>query len=409
MPLGLFPSLPQNELTETFTRIVEALKPYDYASTWSIPSPGKLWHITREIENIRRFVSGGNNAFESSAWSALYRKAFAVQKPDTIKVYETFHLGQPMARGEMDRLIGADLVRELLAKEILVEQGSDIFSRARVTGFDPLVVVSDTMSFHEPEKSTFVFCGRCSSRLAEAVRNDLVEASRHGSVGASPRRGRSLDLCTGSGIQALNASPWFEEVWGGDINPRAVSFARANAASNGITHARFVESNLFANIEGTFDLITANTPFLLLDEGSKALDGYGGKYGMEVELRIFAELDRFLRPHGSSLIVASSAFVDGRDRLEDSLREMFGGKPYAIDLFPISQYYSRGHYKTYEKYRVEKCVLYVVRTRKDAAANLELVVHPFPALKRASFDVKVRLEREIARRNYLKSQAEIRA
>ena len=41
--------------------------------------------------------------------------------------------------------------------------------------------------------------------------------------------------------------------------------------------------------------------------------------------------------------------------------------------------------------------------------HLELVVHPFPALKRASFDVKVRLEREIARRNYLKSQAEIRA
>lgn len=403
MPLGLFPTLPQDELTETFTRIVRALGPYDFASTWSIPSPGKLWHLTREVENIRRFMSGGNNAFESSAWSALYRKAVALQKPDTIKVYETFHLGQPIARGELERLIGGDLVKDLLAKQVLVPEGSLLHSRARVTGFSPLVVVSDTMSFFEEEKSTFVFCGRCSSRLAEAVRTDLAEG------GHPTGRKRSLDLCTGSGIQALNASPSFEEVWGGDINPRAVSFARANAAANGIPHARFVQSNLWENIEGTFDLITANTPFLLLDEGSKALDGYGGKYGMEVELRIFAELDRFLRPNGSSLIVASSAFVDGRDRLEDSLREMFAGKPYKIDLFPISQYYSRGHYKTYTQYRVDKCVLYVVRTRKDAAADLELQVHPFPPLKRASFDVKVRLEREIARRNYLKSQAETHA
>ncbi len=396
MALGLFPKLPQDELTQTFTKLVGALAPYDYASTWSIPSPGKLWHITREVENIRRFVSGGNNAFESSAWSALYRRAYAMQKPDTIRAYETFHLNKPIARTELERLIGSDLVSDLAAKKILVEEGSTVVSRARVTGFSPLVVVSDTISFSKEEKSTFVFCGRCSSRLAEAVRVDLAEV---------PRRGRSLDLCTGSGIQALNGAYSFEEVWGSDINPRAVSFARANAAANGIKHAKFVESNLFANIEGTFDLITANTPFLLLDEGSKALDGYGGKYGMEVELRIFADLDKFLKPNGASLIVASSAFVGGRDRLEDSLREMFAGKPYAIDLFPVSQYYSRGHYKTYTQFGVEKCVLYVVRTRKDAAANLELKVHPFPPFKRASFDVKVRLEREIARRNYLKSEA----
>ena len=55
---------------------------------------------------------------------------------------------------------------------------------------------------------------------------------------------------------------------------------------------------------------------------------------MEVELRLYADLDARLRPGGLSFIVASSAFVDGRNLLEDRLRDIFGGKPYAIDLFP---------------------------------------------------------------------------
>jgi hypothetical protein len=400
MPLGLFPLPPQTELTDLFKRLVGALAAHDYASTSAIPFPGRPWHLVREPENLRRFLSGRSNAFEGSPWAGLYRRAFAAQKPEAVALYDVFHLGQHATRAELSRLLGGELVSELEARQVLVPAGGKLVSRARASGFAPIIVISDTPSIHEHEKSSFVFCGRCSSRLVEAVRADLAE---------SPRGGRSLDLCTGSGIQALNGAASFEEVWGGDLNPRAVAFATANAAANGIAHARFVESDLFAKVEGTFDLITANTPFLLLDEGSKALDGYGGKYGMEVELRLYEALDRHLRPGGTSLIVASSAFVDGRNLLEERLRDIFGGKPYEIDLFPISQYYSVGHYRAYEAANVRKCILYVVRTRKDAAPSLRVTAHPFGPIKGASFDVKVRLERELARRRYLKSQAQARA
>ncbi len=400
MPLGLFPLPPQADLTSLFTRFVRALAAHDYGATWSIPVPGKPWHVLREPENIARFLGGGNNAFEASPWSGLYRRAFAARRPDTLLLYEAFHLGEPTARGRLERTLGEDLVSELEKREILVPHGAEVVTRARVTGFDPLIVVSDTPSIHEHEKSSFVFCGRCSSRLAEAARDELRSAR--------PRRKRSLDLCTGSGIQALNGAASFDEVWGGDLNPRAVAFAQANAAANGVAHARFVQSDLFASLEGTFDLVTANTPFLLLDEGSKALDGYGGKYGMEVELRLFADLDRYLAPGGTSLIVASSAFVDGKNLLEDRLREIFAGKGYAIDLFPISQYYSPDHYRAYEAVNVRKCILYIVRARKDAASTLVLTDHRYGALEGASLDVKVHLQREIARRRHLKRQSENR-
>lgn len=400
MPLGLFPLPSPSNLTSLFTRFVKALAAHDYAATWSIPTPGRAWHVLREPTNIARFLGGGNNAFEASPWSGLYRRAFAARKPDTILLYEAFHLGQPAARADLARTLGEELVSEMEARGVLVPKGSELVARARATGFDPLIVVSDTPSIHEHEKGSFVFCGRCSSRLGEAVREEL-QAAR-------PRRKRSLDLCTGSGIQAINGAASFDEVWGGDLNPRAVAFAQANAAANGVTHARFVESDLFANLQGTFDLVTANTPFLLLDEGSKALDGYGGKYGMEVELRLFADLDRYLSPGGTSLVVASSAFVEGKNLLEDRLREMFTGKDYAIDLFPISQYYSPDHYRAYEAANVRKCILYIVRARKDAASGLVLTDHPYGAITGASLDVKVQLQRQIARRRFQKRQGENR-
>ena len=396
MPLGLFPLPSSSDLASMTTRLVRALKTHDYEKTWSIPTPGRPWHLLREPKNLTRFMSGGNNAFECSPWSALYRRAYASRKPSTVILYEALHLGQPQDRGVLASALGDDLLREMERLEMLVPHGSKVISRAKLTGFDPLVVLSDTTSIHANEKSSFVFCGRCSSRLGEAVR---VEMTTRG------RGKRSLDLCTGSGIQALNGAAWFDEVWGGDLNPRAVAFATANAAANGVDHARFVQSDLFANLEGTFDLITANTPFLLLDEGSQALDGYGGKYGMEVELRLFEALDRYLAPGGSSLIVASSAFVEGRNRLEDALREMFAGKDYAIDLFPISQYYSPDHFHAYESQNVAKCILYIVRLRKDASAGLTLDPHPYAGVEAVSLDVKVQLQRQIARRRYMKQKA----
>ena len=93
---------------------------------------------------------------------------------------------------------------------------------------------------------------------------------------------------------------------------------------------------------------------------------------------------------------------------EDRLREMFTGKDYAIDLFPISQYYSPDHYRAYEAANVRKCILYIVRARKDAASGLVLTDHPYGAITGASLDVKVQLQRQIARRRFQKRQGENR-
>ncbi len=101
-------------------------------------------------------------------------------------------------------------------------------------------------------------------------------------------KGRVLDVGTGSGIQALVAAKTADSVLGVDVNPRAVELAAINAEANGIGNARFIVSDLFANVEGRFDLIVFNAPYLPCSDDSVLAKAWsGGKKGREV-------IDRFL-------------------------------------------------------------------------------------------------------------------
>ncbi len=72
-----------------------------------------------------------------------------------------------------------------------------------------------------------------------------------------------LDLCTGSGCIILtlirHASVTGE---GSDISKEALSVAEKNASRQKIDNCVFVQSNLFDKISGTFDMITANPPYI---------------------------------------------------------------------------------------------------------------------------------------------------
>lgn len=71
-----------------------------------------------------------------------------------------------------------------------------------------------------------------------------------------------LDMGTGSGINGLVAATKSRSVLGVDINPAAVEAANANAARNGLAD-RFqaIESDVFSNVNGRFDLIVFDPPF----------------------------------------------------------------------------------------------------------------------------------------------------
>lgn len=74
---------------------------------------------------------------------------------------------------------------------------------------------------------------------------------------------RVLDMCTGSGCILLSLLHYSNDCTGvgADISPKALKIARENADSLGI-NAEFVESDLFSNIQGKFDVFVSNPPYI---------------------------------------------------------------------------------------------------------------------------------------------------
>ena len=118
-----------------------------------------------------------------------------------------------------------------------------------------------------------------------------------------------LDVCTGSGcilLSLLRYSNGCRGV-GCDISEKALAVARENAEELGLS-AEFIQSDLFENIEGKFEYIVSNPPYIRKDvlptlmeevrdhEPVIALDG--GVDGLDFYRRIIRKAPDHLCPGG---------------------------------------------------------------------------------------------------------------
>ncbi len=125
------------------------------------------------------------------------------------------------------------------------------------------------------------------------------------------RRRATLDLCCGAGAQGLAAAGNSDRVVGVDLNPRALRFARFNAAANRIENAAFVLGDCYEPLgDVRFDAIVANPPFVPRPEDDALLYRGGGPFGDEVVARILAgAVDGLERP-GSLALCADLVNVE---------------------------------------------------------------------------------------------------
>jgi release factor glutamine methyltransferase len=76
---------------------------------------------------------------------------------------------------------------------------------------------------------------------------------------------RVLDLGCGSGVGAVFCAPKARELLAVDINPSAVKNTEENCRLNGLNNVVTKQSDMFSSVEGKFDLILANPPYLEAD------------------------------------------------------------------------------------------------------------------------------------------------
>ncbi|HVD95396.1 MAG TPA: peptide chain release factor N(5)-glutamine methyltransferase [Candidatus Limnocylindria bacterium] len=121
---------------------------------------------------------------------------------------------------------------------------------------------------------------------------------------------RILDVGTGSGVIALSLAAKFSdaELVAADISDDALALAQANAARLNLSdRVRFVKSNLLENVEGTFDLIVANLPYIAIQQRhtlsrevlhDPAVALFASERGDELVLQLIGQAPSRLRPGG---------------------------------------------------------------------------------------------------------------
>src|SRR5690242_4001967 len=143
---------------------------------------------------------------------------------------------------------------------------------------------------------------------------------------------RILDVGTGSGVIALCLAQKFPdaEIIGTDVSDDALLLARENAARLQIDRVEFRNSDLLENVDGKFDLIVANLPYISRHDR----DQLAAEVLRDPEVAVFAgeKGDEIIR----QLIETSPAYLNAGGLL--ALEIGLGQEPALIELLRRKNY-----------------------------------------------------------------------
>ncbi|HEY0061151.1 MAG TPA: class I SAM-dependent methyltransferase [Telluria sp.] len=125
---------------------------------------------------------------------------------------------------------------------------------------------------------------------------------------------RAVDIGCGSGAAAVALALHYPHahVIASDINRQALRLTQVNAHMAGASNLTVAYSDLLDHLDGNFDLITANPPYLL-DPDQRAYRHGGGNLGEGLSLDIVRAAITRLNPGGELLLYTGVAIVDGHD------------------------------------------------------------------------------------------------
>ena len=169
-----------------------------------------------------------------------------------------------------------------------------------------------------------VFFGPDTYRFAHALQHYL--ASNYQPIY------RAVDIGTGSGAGAVVLALALPkcEIIAVDINELALRLAQINISAADINNVRLVKSDLLNNVDGNFDLIVANPPYLL-DELEREYRHGGGQLGAQLSVQIVETAITRLNPQGVLLLYTGVAIVDGHDAFLAEITATLNRAGFAIE------------------------------------------------------------------------------
>jgi methylase of polypeptide subunit release factors len=209
--------------------------------------------------------------------------------------------------------IEPDIIELLRSADLLEEHGDLLLSKVRVSS------LGDHLFLHSAYPTTAqdaVFFGPDSYRFAAFLEAELPRLTR---------RTHLVDFGTGSGVGAIVAAKYADDVSLLDINASALRLARANALHaeisfriSGAQRWRFLNAGTLEAVAGAVDCVIANPPYIA-DPAHRAYRDGGGMHGGELSLAWAREAAARLQSGGAFLLYTGSAIVGGEDQLKAAL------------------------------------------------------------------------------------------
>jgi release factor glutamine methyltransferase len=235
---------------------------------------------------------------------------------------------------ENPRLNAEHLLAHVLGRN-RIELYLDFERKLTETELGPLRELVKRRSEGEPLQhllGTVEFCGHvflCDKR-AMVPRPETEELVEFLQSELRDPKSQIVDVGTGSGVIALSLAAEFPEarILAVDVSDDALLLARENAAKLNLSdRVQFLKSRLLESIEGTFDLIVANLPYIstqdrhtlsreVLRDPEVAL--FAGARGDELVRELIDQAPTRLRPGG---MLALEIGLGQRDALLSALAE----------------------------------------------------------------------------------------
>lgn len=213
-------------------------------------------------------------------------------------------------------LLDVELIELMRSADVLRDQDGLLGSAVRWSSLGAQLFVH---SRYPTQQADAVFFGPDTYRFVRAIDAFLQAPS-------TPPITRAVDIGCGAGPGALRialARP-AAEVLALDINPRALELTCVNAALAGAENLQAQHSNLLNDVDGAFDLIVANPPYMLDSERRAYRDG-GGELGAGLSVAIVEAALSRLAPRGSLLLYTGVAMTAAGDPFLAQMRRALDG------------------------------------------------------------------------------------
>jgi len=189
--------------------------------------------------------------------------------------------------------------------------------------YDPDVRIVECRGVYPPSEDTFLLLD-C---LEDVIGRDVLE------------------MGCGAGLVACHLAKAGAIVTAADVNPRAVECARSNLERNSLPGA-VIETDLFSRVEGRFDLIVFNPPYVADDVTDDISRSWaGGPTGTETLARFLHDAPSRLSGSGRIVVVLSTEMR--RDALDLALsgfvRRELGSRRLLFETLSVEELRADGH------------------------------------------------------------------